>query len=409
MPSDAWSRSVSHLQNIESYIPYWYSPEARWLLRAYAIDVLRRMGAPEPSRARALLKEAGTTGLGIDGLAFLLPTLHEGGALVERDAILEHLSNNTTESAGTAHFVTSYSDGAQLLLHSDRRADGIVLEALMETKPDSELVAKVVRGLLAHKTKGRWENTSESAFVLLALDRYFHVYEKETPDFVARVWLGDDYVGDHTFKGRTTERSQHEVPMGWLTETAGEQKLTIAKDGKNGRMYYRIGMTYAPKDLRLKPADYGFAVERLYEAIDDPGDVTRDKDGIWHIKAGARVRVKLSMANEMRRYHVALVDPLPAGLEAQNPALATTGTLPSEPADTQPYWWWWSRTWYEHENLRDERVEAFTSLLWDGAHDYSYIARATTPGRFVVPPAKAEEMYMPETFGRSSTDIVIVQ
>ena len=97
---------------------------------------------------------------------------------------MRYIGNNTTESAGTAHFVTSYSDGAQLLLHSDRRADGIVLEALIETKPDSELVAKVVRGLLAHKTKGRWSNTVESAFVLLALDRYFRVYEKETPDFV---------------------------------------------------------------------------------------------------------------------------------------------------------------------------------------------------------------------------------
>jgi alpha-2-macroglobulin len=37
------------------------------------------------------------------------------------------------------------------------------------------------------------------------------------------------------------------------------------------------------------------------------------------------------------------------------------------------------------------------------------VARATTPGRYVVPPAKAEEMYAPETFGRSAGDRVIVQ
>ena len=30
-------------------------------------------------------------------------------------------------------------------------------------------------------------------------------------------------------------------------------------------------------------------------------------------------------------------------------------------------------------------------------------------GEFVVPPAKAEEMYSPETFGRSATDRVIVR
>ncbi len=51
--------------------------------------------------------------------------------------------------------------------------------------------------------------------------------------------------------------------------------------------------------------------------------------------------------------------------------------------------------WYEHQNLRDQRAEAFASTLWAGVHEYSYFARATTPGRFVVPPAKAEEMYAP--------------
>jgi alpha-2-macroglobulin len=128
------------------------------------------------------------------------------------------------------------------------------------------------------------------------------------------------------------------------------------------------------------------------------------------------------------RYHVALVDPLPAGLEPLNPALATTQSIPRDsdddpdspqarrgakgtshargPRGSMP--WWWSRAWYEHQNLRDERVEAFASLLWDGVYSYTYVARATTPGEFVVPPAKAEEMYDPETFGRSAGDRVIV-
>ncbi|MFO7623628.1 MAG: hypothetical protein R6V73_04700, partial [Anaerolineales bacterium] len=53
--------------------------------------------------------------------------------------------------------------------------------------------------------------------------------------------------------------------------------------------------------------------------------------------------------------------------------------------------------------------EGFGPLLWDGVYEYSYIARATTPGRFIVPPAKAEEMYSPEVFGRSSSMVVIVE
>jgi len=116
------------------------------------------------------------------------------------------------------------------------------------------------------------------------------------------------------------------------------------------------------------------------------------------------------MAADNRRYHVALVDPLPAGLEIVNPSLAVSSQPPPDPeARERRYGWWWWGTWYEHQNLRDERAEAFTSLLWDGVYEYSYIARATTPGTFVVPPTKAEEMYSPEVFGRSASAVVIIK
>jgi uncharacterized protein YfaS (alpha-2-macroglobulin family) len=129
------------------------------------------------------------------------------------------------------------------------------------------------------------------------------------------------------------------------------------------------------------------------------------------------------MVATSRRYHVALVDPLPAGLEASNPSLRVTGGAPEEPDDTVRIlgapglggpriggaWWWWSRPWFEHQNLRDERVEAFASLLFEGVYTYSYVARATTLGTFVVPPPKAEEMYHPETFGRGPSDRVVVE
>jgi uncharacterized protein YfaS (alpha-2-macroglobulin family) len=284
-----------------------------------------------------------------------------------------------------------------------------MLESLIQEQKNSDLIPKLVTGLMAHRKRGRWLNTQENAFVLMALDLYFKTYEKVTPNFVARVWLGDDYAGDHAFRGRTTEYHQIDIAMKDVA-AHDKQSLTIQKDGA-GRLYYRIGMKYAPEDLKIGPADYGFAVQRRYEGVDDPKDVTRDKDGVWHVKAGARVRVKLDMVNENRRYHVALVDPMPAGLEALNPALATTGPLPRSTTQQQSrgkYWWWYG-PWYEHQNMRDERVEAFASLLWEGNHEYEYIARATTPGNFVVPPPKAEEMYMPETFGRGASDRVIVE
>jgi uncharacterized protein YfaS (alpha-2-macroglobulin family) len=411
VPADMLEKSQRYLREIEKRIPADYPVDVRRALVAYALYVRNRMGDRDAAKARALIREAGLDKLSLEAVGWLLPVLSgDAGSQAEVEAIRRHLNNRVSEEAVTAHFDTSYTDGDYLLLHSSRRADAIILEALIGDQPASDLIPKIVRGLLAHRTKGRWENTQENVFVLLALDRYFATYEKVTPDFVARAWLGDRFAGAEEFRGRTTDTERINIPMRYLADTPATQNLVLSKEGA-GRLYYRIGMQYAPTSLKLKAADYGFTVERVYEAVDDPQDVRRDTDGTWHIKAGARVRVRLTMAVPTRRYHVALVDPMPAGLEAMNPDLAVTGSVPAdekEASGRRGYWWWW-RTWYEHQNLRDDRAEAFTSLLWEGVHTYSYVARATTPGAFVVPPPKAEEMYHPETFGRGATDRVVVE
>jgi uncharacterized protein YfaS (alpha-2-macroglobulin family) len=414
VPPDMQEGALYYLQDIEGYYPSWYSKETRQTLSAYALYVRDLMGDTDAAKARQLFDEAGLENLSLEAVAWLWQVLlKDPGSSAELEAIARHFNNRAVETAGAANFTTSYGDQAYLLLHSDRRTDAVILDALIAGEPDSDLIPKVVNGLLAHRTRGRWGNTQENVFVLLALDRYFNTFETQTPDFVAQIWLGDTYAGSHEFAGRTTERHETAIPMAYLVNEelgGGEtQDLILSKDGP-GRLYYRLGLSYAPDDLKLDPLDMGFVVQRNYEAVDDPEDVTRDEDGVWHIKAGARVRVQLSMVAENRRYHVALVDPLPAGLEIVNPSLAASGSIPQDPNDSEySYGWWWWGPWYEHQNMRDERAEAFASLLWDGAYSYTYLARATTPGAFVAPPAKAEEMYSPEVFGRSSSDWVIVE
>jgi alpha-2-macroglobulin len=410
VPQAMLDRSRNYLRDIENKYDRYYPPEVRWSISAFALYTRKQMGDLDVAKAKRLIKEATVAKLPLEASGWLLATITgQADAAAERKEIVRHAMNRVSETAGAANFTTSYADGGHLLLSSDRRVDAVMLDALIAEQKDLDLIPKLVTGLLAHKKKGRWMNTQENTFVLVALDRYFDTYEKITPDFVARVWLGTGYAGDHTFKGRTTDSFQIDIPMKTIA-AAGKSDLVIQKDGA-GRLYYRVGMTYAPADLKLPPADYGFVVERRYEAIDKPDDVVRQADGTWKIKSGARVRVKLTMINENRRYHVALVDPMPAGLEAMNPALAVTGPIPLDPQEQKgrgAYWWWYG-PWYEHQNMRDERVEAFASLLWEGVHTYEYVARATTPGNFVVPPTKAEEMYMPETFGRAGSDRVVIE
>jgi uncharacterized protein YfaS (alpha-2-macroglobulin family) len=409
VPEHTREDALGYLRDIERMLPDWYDPESRRSLRAYALDVRRRLGDVDPAEARALLAEVQDFDrLSIETIGWLLPSLAKGGATSEVEALLRHVEQQVAETAGNAHFVTARTEqGAHVLLHSDRRADGVMLDALMELRPQHDLIEKLVRGLLAHRVQGRWGNTQENAFVLLAVDRYFRLREGVSPEFVARVWLDQGFAGEHAFRGRSGERFELGIPMAELAEIGSERALLLQKEGP-GRLYYRIGLDYVPQNLSLAPADHGFTVQRRYVGVDDPADVRQDADGSWHIRAGAKVRVEIDMVATARRYHVALIDPLPAGLEAINPALAVSESVQGDPAQEAPHSRW-QRSWYEHQNLRDERVEAFTSLLWEGVHRYSYVARATTPGEFVVPPTRAEEMYQPETFGRSGTDRVVVE
>jgi len=420
VPEESIDDAKPYLKDIERYMENtWYSKKMRWTISAYALYVRAKIGDRDVAKAKKLLAEATVEEMPYEGLGWLLSAFGNDAEFAsEKTAILTFLNNHVTETASTANFVTDYGDGAWLIMYSNRRADGVLLEALIKTDPQNDIIPKLVRGLLDHRVTGAWSNTQENVFILLALDRYFQTFEKVTPDFVTKMWLGDTYAGEQPFKGRSVDSRFLNIPMSYLVKQGGTADLIIDKKGA-GRLYYRIGMKYAPSNLKLDPADYGFTVLRSYEAVDKPDDVKQNTDGSWTFKTGARVRVRLTMIAESRRYHVALVDPLPAGLEILNPELAATESIPDD-AKSQPVigigslnygsWWWWYRAnWFEHQNFRDERAEAFTSLLWEGVYNYSYVTRATTPGQFVVPPAKAEEMYHPETFGRTGSDSVTIE
>ena len=149
--------------------------------------------------------EARVDKLQLEAMAWLWPSIDDAVDPAPRSSAA--FENAATETAGAATFATSYGEDDYLLANSDRRTDGVMLEALIgETARQRSHPQGRQRACSGTQSRGRWNNAQENAFVLLALDRYFHTYEKVTPDFVARVWLGDDYAGEHAFKGRTTDR-----------------------------------------------------------------------------------------------------------------------------------------------------------------------------------------------------------
>lgn len=406
VPAAALERGLQAVSGIDSFFYEPYSETERDAVRSYALWVRALAGQRDRAKALALFQSRGNK-LPLDALAWIWGSLDNSAA---KATIERTISNRAVDTAGAVSFTSGYSDGQYLTLQSDRRTDAIVLEALIANTPKSDLVEKTVAGLLAGRTSGRWGNIQENSFALLAFKRYYDTYESASPNFVAKAWLGEQFAGAHSFVGRSTDRSRISVPMDQLIK-GGNRDLVLAKDG-SGRLYYRVGLRYVPANLKLDALDRGFVVSRTYEGVDAKSDVTRDANGTWRIKAGAKVRVKLTMVAESERTHVALVDPLPAGMESLNSSLAVTQPVvdqingPLEQEQFARSWWWGN--WFEHEQLRDDRVEAFATYVSAGVYDYSYIARATTPGSFVVPPTRAEEMYAPETFGRTATDRVVI-
>jgi uncharacterized protein YfaS (alpha-2-macroglobulin family) len=444
--ADVLKKSERFLKDIASHIPAAYSERSKISIEAKALNVRYRLKDSDPSAARRLIKRAlkpqtkidrkdppiplaklasdkVSSDLSLETAGWLLPVIcHDKDSAAEIELIRRLFDAGIKETASTASANDGgYGDWGYCIFYSPRRTDAIVLEALMEDQPKSELIPKMVKGLLAHRKNGTWEGTQENGYILQALDKYFAVYESQTPNFESQAWLGETLVGLQKFVGRTTETRVINVPMSYLAER-NDGDIVINKVGP-GRLYYRIGLDYSPRNLVLKPADFGFTVERTYEAVDNPGDVKKDDNGVWHFKSGATVKAKLKFSTPGARYHVAMMDPLPAGAEPLNPDLS--GSRTQVPPDAQspaptgrggiskffetPFIWWWPRTWFEHQNLRDHQAEAFQSLLFAGKYDYTYMMRATTPGDYIVPPTKVEEMYMSETFGRSGSDHVIIE
>jgi alpha-2-macroglobulin len=314
-----------------------------------------------------------------------------------RDKLLADLLAAVHETAGAATVTTQYSESERLLLVSNHKTTALALDAIMREQPQHSLVTKLARGLLDGRRRGRWLSTQENVVVLQTMRRYFDLYEKDTPNYTGKLWFGNAAYAEQSFAGRSTARGVSQLD--WSTLAPGStHDLVMAKSGP-GRMYYRIGITYAPKQTNLPALDAGFVVRRTYRGVDDPKDVVQLPDGRVKIKLGARVLVQLEAINTSLRYAVALVDPLPAGLEPVNTNLATSERAAAGTT---------SNDW-QHIEMRDNRSEAFSMHLAEGTHHFAYTARATIPGTFVAAPAKAEEMYSPETFGRSAGTTVVVE
>ncbi len=136
-------------------------------------------------------------------------------------------------------------------------------------------------------------------------------------------------------------------------------------------------------------AGYGYRIERRYY---DMEGAPAALDGV---APGTRLVAVLTVTPfEEAQARLIIDDPLPAGLEIDNPNLLASGDVRSlDWLETAPA---------EHSEFRTDRFIAAVDWRGSDAFNLAYVVRAVSPGQYHHPAATVEEMYRPEY--RAHTD-----
>ncbi|MFO0597161.1 MAG: MG2 domain-containing protein [Myxococcaceae bacterium] len=386
--------------------------------RVFAAYVLARMKKPKASSYQEFY--ANRAKLSIFSKALLANAMYVGGGdRKQANALLQEILNNAKESPKGLSIAEVQSETYATLFNSDTRTTGVVLQALTDISPDHPYVGKMAKYLTGvRQGDGDWRTTQEAAWSLMGLTQVLRTKEKDNPDFKASLVMGAGELMSQAFKGRSMKTEVKSIPMKELLSKAqgAEQKLTFKKEG-TGVLYYSALLKYAPKELPTKSLDNGLFVQRWFEPYAGGGQSLK-------FFAGDLVRIRVRIASNQERHWAAFEVPLPAGLEPVDTSLATTAKLVGSPDEEQrdvgydaeggedgyegdaeegPVNPWMFSFWspFNHVEMRDNRVVIFADHLPPGVHVSSFVARATTPGVYVLKPARGELMYEPEVWGRS--------
>lgn len=415
------SRALHQPVNVSAPVIHWFELlQVRLAEQVAAADFLSRMGRPDLPAENELLRVAAQ--MAWEDRLRLAQMLARRGAAPGARALLTPMWSQVRVEGRRA----TLPDSAvrSFYFWSPRRPAARLLSATLAVDPGHALIGPLVETVSEQGRGDRW-NTQDYGAAVAALT-----------DFSTRQRAASSRGYTVAAAGRVLFRSTGDGPQEFTRDLTGilaaapggamRLTLTVAATAAEGAppLYYHVSVHEVPKTRPVTPDQQGIAVERWYENYETGRPIVTAVEG-------SLVRVRLRITVPAERNFLALTDPLPAGLEAVDLSLRTTGGLPgpaaatpqpegegeeSSPSDGDGYrWGWYYGSWdsgwwspFDHRELRDDRVAWVATYLWPGTYTATYVARATTPGVFVRPPAHAEEMYNPSVQGRSDGGVFSV-
>jgi alpha-2-macroglobulin len=381
--------------------------------RVAAVDYLRRAGQPDTARETALLQSA---------VAMTWEDRLRFAEVIASRRDLRAAAEELVDAAWRATTVAGRRIDLPDTIHAIREFPSRIapasrlLSASLKLRPQQRMLSGLIETVLqmGRGERGLSWSTQDYASVVIALSSFV---DANSTDRAVRTRIGDKtWLARRPASGVDTSIS---MPLTGLLERDQSGKpsvrIHLESPGSEEMTYFALEVDEVPLAAPVTPDIRGIVVERWYERFSDGAPVTA-------VNEGELVRVRLRVTVPADRMFVVMEDPLPAGFEPIDLRLRTSGTLaPFQTSESEaarragdatrdgPAWqawlygrWddgWWSP--WEHKALYDDRVVYSARMLWTGSYTATYVARATTAGSFVAPPAFAEEMYNPGVSGRT--------
>jgi uncharacterized protein YfaS (alpha-2-macroglobulin family) len=358
---------------------------------ALAIDRLRNYvaAAPEPSRN------------GGRELAYALYVLARNGAAPIGD--LRYIADVKLSDVATP--IAKAQIAAALAMVGDKtRADSAYLAALDAIAPQPKL----------DLGRADFGSALRDAAALVTLASEGRAPQKTIDDAVLRI----DAARTLAASTSTQENAWLVLAARALAKQLNSISLNINGETRQGTLYRNLrpddlASSYAVQNngdgnvqavvsvsgspLTPEPAaESGFKIERSYHTLAgeaaDPSKARQNQ----------RFVVVLKLTEPQPRFgRVIVADYLPAGFEIDNPRLVSSG-------ETSALDWIADGVEPVNSEFRDDRFTAAFDRSAESSPVFTvaYVVRAVSPGRYVLPQAKVEDMYRPDRFGRTATGAI---